>query len=143
MTATWDFDPVHQILRSTFVGKVNDEDLMNHQRMGGLLVESLDPLAAIIDLSGAKPFEATPGGMRHLAKLPPPMPRMDRPRVVVAPTDHVLGLVRIFQIVGEETRPSLHVVRAMSEAWQIIGVDGAQARFEPVASHVLDRLSKS
>ncbi|MFZ0334265.1 MAG: hypothetical protein WAN10_00150 [Candidatus Acidiferrales bacterium] len=143
MTATWDFDPIHHILRSTFVGKVNDDDLMNHQRMAALLVESLDPLAAIVDLSGANPFEATPGGMRHLAKLPAPMPKVDRPRVVVAPPDHVLGLVRIFQIVGEATRPNLHVVRTMPEAWLIIGVEAAQARFEAVAPHVLHRLSES
>jgi hypothetical protein len=143
MTPAWDFDPVHQILRSRFVGKVNDEDLMNHQRMAGLLVQILDPLAAIVDLSGANPFEATSGGMRHLAELPPPMPKVDRPRVVVAPLDHVMGLMRIFQIVGESTRPNLHLVRATSEAWHIIGVEEVQARFELVAPHILDRLSKS
>jgi hypothetical protein len=140
VTATWDFEPIHRILRSTFVGRVNDEDLMNHQRMAAMLVEALDPLAAIIDLSRADPFEATPTGMRHLAKLPPPMPKVDRPRVVVAPLDHVWGLVRIFQIEGEVTRPSLHVVRTVSEAWHIIGVEESQARFEAVGPHVLDGL---
>jgi hypothetical protein len=143
VTATWDFDPVHRILRSKFAGKVSDEDLMNHQRMAAMLVKALDPRAAIIDLSRADPFEATPAGMRHLAKLPPPMPKVDRPRVVVAPLDHVLGLVRIFQIEGEVTRPSLHVVRTMSEAWHIIGGEESRARFEAVGRHVLDRLSES
>jgi hypothetical protein len=81
--------------------------------------------------------------MRHLAKLPPPMPKVDRPRVVAAPLDHVWGLVRIFQIEGEVARPSLHVVRTMSEAWHIIDLEESQARFEAVAPHVLDRLSES
>jgi hypothetical protein len=143
VTATWDFDPTHQILRSTFVGKVNDEDLLNHQRMAALLVEILDPRAAIIDFSRVDSFDATPAGLRRLAKLPPPMPKADRPRVIVAPQDYVLGLVRIFQIEGETTRPNLHVVRTVSEAWRIIGADESKARFEPVAPHILNRLSQS
>jgi hypothetical protein len=143
VAATWDFDPIHQILRSTFVGKVSDEDLLNHQRMSALLVEVLDPRSAIIDFSRVDSFDATPAALRRLAKLPPPMPKADRPRVVVAPQDHVLGLVRIFQIEGEATRPNLHVVRTVSEAWLIIAADQSKARFEPVAPHVLTRLSQS
>jgi hypothetical protein len=143
VAATWDFDPVHQLLRSTFVGKVSDEDLLNHQRMSALLVDVLDPRAAIVDLSRIDSFDATPAGLRRLAKLPPPMPKADRPRVIVAPQDHVLGLVRMFQIEGEATRPNLHVVRNVSEAWLIIRADESKARFEPVAPHVLDRLSRS
>jgi len=133
MTATWDFDPTHRVIRSRFAGKVDDQDLMNHQRMAALLVASLDPLAAIVDLSGADPFLATPAGMRQLARLPPPMPKVDRPRVVVAPEEGVYSLVRIFAIEGEPSRPNLHVVRTMEEACYIIGVNHAQLRFEPLA----------
>src|ERR1017187_5730906 len=111
MAFAFDFDPIHQILRSTFSGKVSDEDLLNHQRVGLLLVTSLDPRFAVIDLSAANPFEATADGMRALAKLPPAMPQTDRPRVVIAPSDHTFGMARIFEVEGEATRPNLHVVR--------------------------------
>ena len=132
---TWDFDPVHQILRSTFTGKVTDGDLLNYQRMTALLVSALDPLAAIADFTDADPFEATPDGVRRLAKLPPAMPKTDRPRVIVAPVDHVFGMARIFEIEGEATRPSLHIVRSVAEAWVIIGV--VEPHFEPIPSHIL------
>lgn len=133
MAFVYDFDPIHQILRSTFSGKVTDEDLLNHQRVGLLLVTSLDPRFAIIDLSAADPFEATPDGMRALAKLPPAMPKADRPRVVIAPSDHTFGMARIFEIEGGATRPNLHLVRSVEEAWAILGVPMEGAKFGPIS----------
>jgi hypothetical protein len=112
---------------------VSEEDLLNHQRMGALLVTSLDPRFAIINLSAADPFEVTSEGMRALAKLPPPMPKMDRPRVVIAPSDHAFGMARIFAIEGEATRPNLHVVRSAREAWAILGVEMKEAQFGPIS----------
>ena len=133
MAFVFDFDPTHRILRSTFSGKVSDEDLLNHQRVGVLLVTSLDPRFAIIDLSAADPFEATSDGMRKLAKLPPAMPKMDRPRVVIAPSDHMFGMARIFAVEGEAIRPNLHVVRSVKEAWAILGVEMEEARFGSIS----------
>jgi hypothetical protein len=133
MAFVFDFDPTHQILRSTFSGKVSDEDLLNHQRVGLLLVTSLDPRFAIIDLSAADPFEVTADGMRALAKLPPAMPKMDRPRVVIAPSDYTFGMARIFEVEGEGTRPSLHVVRSVKEAWAILGVEIEEAKFRSIS----------
>ncbi|MGA8873379.1 MAG: hypothetical protein WB460_19695 [Candidatus Acidiferrales bacterium] len=133
MAFVFDFDPTHQILRSTFSGQVNDEDLLNHQRMVLLLATSFDPRFAIIDLSGADPFEVTSDGMRKLAKLPPAMPKVDRPRVVIAPADHTFGMARIFEIEGEATRPNLHVVRSAKEAFAILGVEMEEAKFGPIS----------
>jgi hypothetical protein len=133
MAFVFDFDPTHQVLRSTFSGNVTDEDLLNHQRVGALLVTSLDPRFAIIDLSGADPFVATIEGMRALAKLAPAMPQMDRPRVVIAPSDHTFGLARVFELEGEVTRPNLHVVRSVKEAWAILGVKMEEAKFGSIS----------
>jgi hypothetical protein len=129
----YDFDPIYQILRSTFSGHVSDETLLDHQRVGALLVASLDPRFAIIDLSASDPFAVTVAGVRALAKLPPPMPKRDRPRVVIAPSDHMFGMARIFEIEGETTRPSLHVVRSVRDAWAILGVEMKEAKFEPIS----------
>jgi hypothetical protein len=134
MAFAFDFDPIHQILRSRFSGKVDDGDLLSHTRMGALLVTSLDPRFAIIDLSAADPFAPTADGIRALAKLPPAMPKMDRPRVVIAPSDHMFGMARIFEIEGETTRPNLHVVRSAREAWAIFGVEMEEAKFGPISA---------
>jgi len=133
MAFTYDFDPVHQILRSTFSGKVTDEELLNHQRVGALLVTSLHPRFALIDLSSADPFEATADGMRELAQLPPAMPQRERPRVIVAPSDRAFAMARIFQVEGAATRPNLHVVRSVGEAWAIFGVEMKEAKFGPIS----------
>ncbi len=134
MAFAFDFDPVHQILRSTFSGKLDDEELVNHQRVALPLVTSLDPRFAVIDLSGASPVEVTAHGMRALAKLPPAMPKMDRPRVVIAPSDHTFGMARIFEVEGEATRPNLHVVRSMKEAFAILGVEMDEVKFAPISA---------
>jgi hypothetical protein len=137
MAFVFDFDPAHRVLRSTFSGKVSDEDLLNHQRVGALLVSSLGPRFAIIDLSAADPFEATVDGMRALAKLPPAMPQRERPRVIIAPSDHAFGMARIFEIEGEATRPNLHVVRSVKEAWAIFGVEMEGAKFGSISGGAL------
>jgi hypothetical protein len=134
MGFAFDFDPIHQILRSIFSGRVTDEDLVNHQRAGMLLVNFLDPRFALIDLSDANPFEATAHGMRALAKLPPAMPQVDRPRVVIAPSDHTFGMARIFEVEGEVTRPNLHVVRSVQEAFAILGVEMDETKFGPISA---------
>jgi len=96
---------------------------MDFYRMAILLAESLDPLAGIIDFSSVTDLKATPSKMRELAAFPPVMPQRDRVRVIIAPSDHVFGMVRIFEIEGEATRPSLHLVRSAREAWAIIGIE--------------------
>ena len=140
MAFVFDFDPTHQILRSTFSGKVNDDDFLNHQRVGSQLVTSLDPRFAIIDLSAADPLEVTSAGMRALAKLPPVMPQMERPRVVIAPADHMFGMARVFEIEGEVTRPNLHVVRSVKDAFAILGMEMEEAKFGPISETAFPRL---
>ena len=137
MAFAFDFDPIHQILRSTFSGRVSDEDLLDHQRMVVLLATSLDPRFGVADLSGADPFEATSDGMRDLAKLPPAMPHADRPRVIIAPSDYAFGMMHIFEVEGETTRPNLHVVRSESEAWAILGVKMEEVKFGPISGAAL------
>ncbi len=61
------------------------------------------------------------------------MPKMDRPRVIIAPADHAFGMARIFEIEGEATRPNLHVVRSAKEAFVIFGVEMEEAQFGPIS----------
>jgi hypothetical protein len=124
------FNPTHRILRCDFSDTVTDEDLTYYYRMAALLAESLDPLAGLFDFSAVTPLKSSPEFMRGLAALPPVMPQLDRPRVLVAPADHVFGLARVFEIEGEATRPNFHVVRTMEEAWAILGV--REPEFQPV-----------
>ena len=123
MAFQFEFDSTNRILRCRFSGQVTDEDLLGFYRTAKLLAESLDPLAGIVDFSSVTDFKATPPKLRELAAFPPVMPQQERVRVIVAPSDDVFGMVRIFEIAGEATRPSLHVVRSARLAWAIIGIE--------------------
>jgi hypothetical protein len=123
MAFHFEFDSTNRILRCGFSGQVTDGDLVDFYRMAMLLAESLDPLTGIIDFSSVTDLKATPLTIRELAAFPPVMPQRDRIRVIIAPSDYVFGMVRIFEIEGEATRPSLHVVRSAREAWAIIGIE--------------------
>ncbi len=53
-----------------------------------------------------------------------------RPRIIVAPGAVAFGLSRMFQMLGESTRPLLEVVRTMDEALTALGIQSAH--FEPL-----------
>ena len=47
-------------------------------------------------------------------------------RVVVAPQDFIFGMMRMLEILSERTRPELHVVRTMDEAYRLLLVESPE-----------------
>jgi hypothetical protein len=125
----FEFDETNRILRCRFDGRVTDEDLKESYRLAAEYMAQTDPRAAITDLSAVTSFEVSPETIRELAKSAP-LPDPNRPRCIVAPSSNVFGMARMFEIEGEVTRPNLHVVRTLEEAWAILGVQGLT--FEPL-----------
>jgi hypothetical protein len=123
MAFQFEFASTNRILRCRFSVQVTDEDLMAFYRMAMLLAESLDPLAGLTDFSSVTDFDASPTKIRELAAFPPIMPQPERFRAIVAPSDYVFGMVRIFAIEGAASSPNLHVVRSTREAWAILGIE--------------------
>ena len=70
----------------------------------------------IFDLSAVTSIQVTSAAMQQLARMPPiiddPLPRF-----IVASSDLVYGLARMFQSYGRKTRQALHVVRRITEAY--------------------------
>lgn len=126
----FEFDPVQEILRGRIEGPVTDESLQEFYRLAGEHAVRLLPRSAISDFSAVTSFEVSSETIRELARLAPAMPDPTRPRVAVAPSGLVFGLVRMFQSVAGDTRPKLHVVRTMEEAYALLGVKAP--RFEPL-----------
>ena len=118
----FEFDVKNRIIRGQFSDKVNDAELVDFYRTAARICRALAPEAGITDLTGATSL-VTSGTIRALAKLPPVMPQPDRPRFIVAASDEVYGLARMFQMAGEATRPNLHVIRSNEEAFATLGVD--------------------
>jgi hypothetical protein len=125
------FDSENKIVLVAFEGRVTNELLTQFQHGDARrIVAAIDFRSTILDFSDVDSFEVTAETVRALAWEDPPDPDSSRPRVMVAPEDHVFGLCRIYASHGEDTRPNLHVVRSMEHACAILSV--AQPRFEPI-----------
>jgi hypothetical protein len=127
-----EFDSENRILRFRLEGTVTDESLNECYREIGKYAALTAPSTGILDLSKVTSFEVSPETIRRLADLPPAIPDPRPPRVIIAPSPHVFGIARMFEIHGQDTRPSLHVVRTESEAFAILGI--LEPHFEPVQS---------
>jgi hypothetical protein len=122
MPHQFDFDSTHRILRCRFVGCVSDEELREYYRTAAQYIAQTDAVAGLTDFSEADAVEVSPQTIRELASLPPVIAEESRIRCVVAPTNKVFGLARMFELQGGQTRPNLHVVRTLKEALAILGV---------------------
>ncbi len=69
--------------------------------------------------------------VRELASNPPAISDPERPRVLVAGSDYLFGLARMFQMLSDISRPRLSVVRTTKQALDLLGV--ANPQFEPIS----------
>jgi hypothetical protein len=73
--------------------------------------------------------EVSSSAIRQVATAQPAFPA-GQMRVLVIPREFIYGLARMFQILSEETRPELRVVRTMEEAYRLLEL--ASPDFQPV-----------
>jgi hypothetical protein len=130
MPYTFDFDVTNGILRCRLNGRVNDEALSDFFRIGAEHAVRTHPGAGVVDLSEVTSFEVSASTLQHLAKAAPVLDDPDLRRVVIAPSPEIYGMMRMFEMQGEQKRPNLHVVRTEREAWAILAV--RKPRFEPL-----------
>ena len=128
----FEFDAGNKILLMRFEEKqLTDELLAESYHAVRRYAMSTDAYAGILDFSSVTQFDVSVAFVRHLALEEPAMPRANvRGRIVVATNDVGFNLARMFQTLGEATRPLLHVVRSLDEALEALGVESW--RFEPL-----------
>ncbi len=131
MAYRFEFDPVNKILLARFEGQLTNESAEEYHDALGKNWRATDAHAGIWDLSGVADFAVAADFLRSLAKRKPISPGLtDHPRFIVVPETAGYGLMRMFQIAGESTRPLLHVVRTIDEALAALGAQSP--RFEPL-----------
>jgi hypothetical protein len=130
----FEFDSEHKILLARFVGQFTDETLTEFYEAIRKYATATDACAGIMDLSFASDLAASSETIRRLATREPAIPDATRrPRFIVAPSAHMFGLSRMFQLAGERTRPLLEVVRTIDEALAKLGVKSAKfERLDPL-----------
>jgi hypothetical protein len=131
MSHRFEFDPVNKILLLRLDGRQTDESLAGCYRAIREYSAATDASAGIWDFSSITEFAVSTEFIRQLARQEPAMPNATmRPRILVIPRTAVFGLGRMFQILGEQSRPLLQVVRTMDEAFAALRVP--PPHFEPL-----------
>jgi DNA-binding response OmpR family regulator len=118
----FEFDPANKIFHAKFHGPVTDESIKDFYRTAASMVADTDFRGSIADFSGITSVHVTRDAIRELAALPPADPMVSRPRVIVTPNALLFGLARMFQVCGKATRPNLHVVRNLPQAFALLRV---------------------
>lgn len=127
----FEFDAVNHILLCRFDGRLTDEVLAEGYEAIRRYATETDAGAGIFDFSAVTEFPVSSELVRLLARQAPAIPEADkRLRVAVVPQVHAYGLVRMFQIMSEETRPLFRVVKTMDEALALLGV--RSSHFDPM-----------
>lgn len=132
MPYAFDFDLTNGILRCRLSGPVTDEVLQEFFQVGSRQAVRTRPTAGVVDLSEVTSLEVASETIRQIAKSAPVLNNPELRRVIIAPTPHLYGMMRMFATQGEEIRPNLHVVRSEKEAWAILVVQDPQ--FKPLES---------
>ncbi len=110
---------------------MTDEEIAEFYRAIREHWTAADARMGIVDFSSVTEFALSSTLIRELARREPCMPdATNRPRVIVAPKTHIFGLTRMFQILGESTRPLLTVVHTFDEALAALGIQSPQ--FKPL-----------
>lgn len=130
MNIVLDFDAKNNILRGTIEGPMTGAMLLNLYAAAERYMASHPPCRGILDFSRVTDFEVSSDAIRQVAASPPVFPA-GYMRVLVIPQIFIYGLARMFQILGEKTRPELQVVRTMDEAFHLLGVESPE--FHPVS----------
>jgi hypothetical protein len=132
MAIRFEFDSANKILLLRVEGPLTDEVLAECYDAVRRYSTETDASAGIFDFSSVTEFPVSTAFIRRLAKREPAMPHAtSRPRILVAPQIHAFGLIRMFQTLGESTRPMLQVAHSMDEAFKLLGVPSPH--FEPLA----------
>jgi hypothetical protein len=120
----FEFDRKNRILLVVVTGIYDDELQLGINARIRTWATELKVAAGIGDLSAVTSCTVSSAAVQLAAKESPPYDAQT-PRFLVAPGDHVYGLSRMYQIVGDDSRAALEVVRSRREALEALGAPDA------------------
>jgi len=125
-----EYDSSHNILRVTVDGTVTDASVPEFYNAVKAYVATHPTCSGILDVTAVKMFDVSTSAIRQLAERQPAFAGGPF-TVFVASRDYVYGLARMFQMLGEHSRPNLRVVRTLDEAYRLLGLE--TPKFGPVS----------
>ena len=125
-----DFDARNKVLRVTLEGRVTDEIMLDAYATVAKYAASRGPCRGITNVLPVTKFEVSSNAIRQMASSTPAFP-IGYMRILVAPSDYIFGMARMFQMLGDRTRPDLQIVRTLDEAYRLLQIDSPE--FTPVS----------
>lgn len=129
MAHHFEFDSENKILLVLLEGEVNGYEIQEGNGWIRKYADQLKPVAGISDFTAVTKFNVSSDQMRSAALQPSPYPE-DTPRFIVAPTDYLFGMARMYELVADRPKAALKVVRTREAALAALGVKNA--KFERV-----------
>ena len=129
MAHHFEFDLENKILLVVMEGEVDGREIQESNARIREHVEKLKPVAGIGDFTAVTKLTVSSSVLRSTALQPSPYPD-ETPRFIVAPTDYLFGMARMYELVADRPQAALRVVRTREAALAELGVKNA--RFERV-----------
>jgi hypothetical protein len=126
----FEFDIEHKILRLVLKGDLGGAEFLCLNAKIHAQAERWQPLAGITDGIAIANFGVSSQILRSVALQGSPYP-IGIPRYIIAPTDYLFGMARMYELVGNHSEGKLQVVRSLEEALGDLGA--TNAKFERVS----------
>jgi hypothetical protein len=133
MSASYNIDPVHRFVYTKLGGHVSDADLVEHQR--ALLADPRfdSSFCELVDLRDVTEVSVKSRMVKESAMWP--LHAIKARRAIVAPSDVLFGLSRMYQLYrGEVGEAHLGVFRTLEPALEWLGIDPQSALGATIAS---------
>ncbi len=129
MPHRFEFDFQHKILLTIMEGEIEGAEIQTIDEDMRARIVRMQPAVGISDLTGVTNFNVPGEIMRSAALRRPPFPP-ETPRFIVAPTDVLYGMSRMYELVADRPHGKLQVVRTREEALSTLGIPNP--KFEPI-----------
>ena len=123
----FEFDKEHKVLLVVMEGDIDAAEIAAIDEAMRVRIDRMQPAAGISDLSLVQKFDVPAQVMRSTAMRSAPYPP-ETPRFIVAPSDVLYGMSRMYELVANRPSGKLQVGRSRAEALERLGV--ANPRFE-------------
>jgi len=117
----FEFDDEHKLLLVVMEGDVDGAEIVLIDEEMRARISRLQPAAGISDLNLVQNFNVPAQVMRSAALQAAPYPP-ETPRFIVAPSDLMYGMSRMYELVANHPAGKLEVVRSREEALKRLGI---------------------
>lgn len=121
MPVQFTIDVARKLVISTYSGEISESDFFGVASRIKAHPDFDPRFSELVDFSGVTGGAIPTSALQAIARQES-VYNPSSMHVVVVPQDHLFGLVRMYQVYAEETKPNVVAVRSMEEACEVLGL---------------------